>query len=271
MSRTDFGDDAGAGLAFERELIASSATDQMSEEAVRAAWSRFAVTLGRTATLAGTAPTQAAANTVAAGRRTLGWISLGALGGGIVTAALVAVLGWRGAPARMTVSTSSLAPSRTSDGAAAFETASNAATTQPAAPSAVGPEQPAPSVAERAIMGELQVVAPAPWRHGAHSAREVSAPTAAHLETSSSLAAEIALLDDARRTKNAGQFERALALLGRYRREHPHGELQRESDVLKLETLYLSGDRDEAARLAQHFLEAFPDDPHAAHVRTFVR
>lgn len=96
MTRDDFGNDERAEQAFERELIVSAARDGISDESVRAAWSRFAVTLGATATLATAATHGALGSGVAAGRSALRWISLGALGGGAVTALLMTALGGRG-------------------------------------------------------------------------------------------------------------------------------------------------------------------------------
>jgi hypothetical protein len=85
----------------------------------------------------------------------------------------------------------------------------------------------------------------------------------------SALAAEIALLDEVRRAIAARELDRALLLLSRYHREHPRGELSRESDVLAMETYSLRGDRSEAARRARHFLGAYPSDPQVARVRAF--
>jgi len=260
MSSQDFGgNDAGAERAFERELIASAATDHVGEEAVSAAWSRFAVTLGATAALAGTGttPAPAGASLVAGQRGKLGWISLGALGGGLVTAAFVAMLGWRGGHTERAVAA---APSLTSP--IVVPAASVAGTAPDASP-----------VSERAPQSEASPDRSTPRRAApAHDKRAILArQRAAGATMSSSLAAEIALLDAARRARDAGEFDQALALLDRYHREHPHGELRRESEVLKVETLVERGDRDEATRLGQQFLDAFPDDPHVAHVRTLAQ
>jgi hypothetical protein len=154
-----------------------------------------------------------------------------------------------------------------SDASAATDAVATAAQ---ASPSARGSARAEPPVAERAVP-RIPAAAATPKRHAAPRSREVPAGApAARPNPSSSLAAEIALLDEARRAQNAGQFEYALDVLARYQREHPRGELRRESDVLKLETLSRLGERNEAADLARHFLQAFPDDPHATFVRTFA-
>jgi len=259
----DFGNDVGADQAFERELLASAAADGVSDENVRAAWSHFALTLGATATFAGATTHGSLASGVAAGGRgVLRWLSLGALGGGIVTAALMTVLSGRGVPAAGGGPTSAATATATAS-PLARPTATHGDVAVPAVDAARTPKTgaaPAPNAHESA-----------PQRPSALAARPARAQGPTAPDVASSLAAEIALLDDARRAQSAGQFELALTILGRYQREHPHGVLRRESDVLKLETLAKSGEHDEAERLARRFLEAFPDDPHAAHVRTFVQ
>ena len=286
MSTNDRRGDAGSELTFERELIASAAGDHVTDDAVQAAWSRFAVALGATATLAGpAAPHGAAGGKVAAGgRAALDWISLGAVGGAVVTAALMMGFMERGGDtARTARGGVGTAAGVAGTGAGVAGTgAAVGSTARSVTPSADAEERTGaePSVSARAAQSAPRSGA-ALERRGPR-ARELSARAFAHGEvpardpagrsdTASSLAAEIALLDDARRASSAGDFDRALAVLARYHREHPHCELRRESDVLKLETLFLRGDRDEAARLAHHFLEAFPDDPHVAHVRTFTQ
>jgi hypothetical protein len=65
----------------------------------------------------------------------------------------------------------------------------------------------------------------------------VASPTAAAPSTSasgaSSLTKEIALLDEARSALNAGERAQAKALMDRYAREVPHGQLGREAAVVR--------------------------------------
>jgi hypothetical protein len=281
MASDDFGgNDASAEVAFERELIASAAADHVAEEAVSAAWSRFSVALGATATLAGAGATRPrpAAELAAQSRATLGWISLGAVGGGLFTAALFGVLGARGGPIPRVVA-SVPAPVSAIDATERAD-AGSALGASPAGRNGVTPRadtgerMEVPSASERAPQSDASSSAKPMRRHAAPargSGVVRTQGTAAPADTSTSLAAEIALLDAARRARETGDFDRALALLDRYHREHPHGELRRESDVLKLETLVERGDREEATRLGRHFLETFPDDPHVAHVRTLAQ
>ena len=278
MASQDFGgNDAGSERAFERALIASAATDHVSEEAVSAAWSNFAVALGATAALTSTGTTHAPAGArlVAGQPGKLGWISLGALGGGLVTAAFVAMLGWRGGHTERAVAAPSLTSPIVVPAASVAGTAPVVSSTRPSVTSDPGAgERPdASPVSERAPQSEASPDRSTPRRAApAHDQRAIwGRQRAAGANMSSSLAAEIALLDAARRARDAGEFDHALALLDRYHREHPHGELRRESEVLKVETLVERGDRDEATRLGQQFLDAFPDDPHVAHVRTLAQ
>lgn len=274
MSSDDFGNDERAEQAFERELIVSAARDGISDESVRAAWSRFAVTLGATATLAGAATHGTLAGGVTAGRNALRWISLGALGGGVVTAALMTALGGRGVRTTDSARPASASTTATSSmhAVSSVGAAIESSTAAPgAAPNASRPQRVEPSIAERSSATEPVDAAATPKRHAASPERDATTrPPAPHVDPSS-LAAEIALLDEARRAQSAGQYAHALAVLARYQREHPHGELRREGDVLRLETLSRSGAQEDAARLARRFLEAFPDDPHATHVRSFVK
>jgi hypothetical protein len=274
MSADDPAVDPSADGAFERELLESARGDRAGDEAVQAAWSRFALALGATATLAGaeTMHRVQGPKLGAGGHAALRWIALGALGGGLVTAALVAVLSGRGGSPKSVPS-------------AALSSAPLSSVTRPSpevavpSPVALNPKGEEPSArtspaGERADAQEVTSRPGASTRRGGApapaSGAVATSRTNARPGTSSSLAAEIALLDAARGASRAGEFERALAILARYRREHARGELRRESDVLTLETLFLRGDHDAATRLARHFLEAFPGDPHAAYVRTFA-
>lgn len=271
MNGDDSGSDASTQQTFERELLASAAGDDLSDERVRAAWSRFAVTLGATATLAGAATHDALASGVTSGGRgVVRWVSLGALGGGIVTAAVMTVFGSHGAPAGGVGADAAPVASVGSVAVSSAEAGPVANPLSEGTPKAAAPTQADPFVVEQAA-GEPHAEGVAQKPRATRRAHEANARgPAARPDTSSSLAAEIALLDEARRAQSTGQSEHALAVLARYQREHPHGELRRESDVLKLETLSGRGDHEEAASLARHFLEAFPDDPHTARVRTFV-
>ena len=94
----------------------------------------------------------------------------------------------------------------------------------PAAPSAA-PLAPAPAPPSAAPSSALPARSAAP---------PLAAPTPASAP-SSTLATELALLDDARSALRAGDRVRARALLDRYAREIPRGQLAREAAMLRAE------------------------------------
>jgi hypothetical protein len=246
--------------AFERELLGSAAADGLPAEAVKAAWARFALALEATSTLTHVAPAgrAAAAKLTRGARRAFVWASLGAVSGGLVTAALFGFLHDRSATRSAQTSPRSSAAIVSTTPSVAPPAAASATTTRERV--APGPETPGSD--GNAKYGARSQPPKRPATRAAAAVRSGRAST--------SLAAEIALLDEAREASRAGEFDHALALLDRYRREHPDGELRRESDVLTMEALFLGGDRDAATERARRFLEAFPDDPHVTRVQTFV-
>jgi hypothetical protein len=88
--------------------------------------------------------------------------------------------------------------------------------------------------------------------------------------TSSTLAAEVAMLDQARNAVSAKSGDRALDLLGRYAQKFPSGTLGLEAAVLRIEALYLAGSTAAARALAREFLASHPTSTHASHVRRLV-
>jgi hypothetical protein len=83
----------------------------------------------------------------------------------------------------------------------------------------------------------------------------------------SDLAAEVALLDEARRLLGDGQAGAALAALSRYRTEVPRPRLDPEARYLELEALVASGAAARARRAATVLIEQYPGGPHAARAR----
>jgi hypothetical protein len=88
--------------------------------------------------------------------------------------------------------------------------------------------------------------------------------------TSSALAAEIAMLDQARAAVAAKTGDRALDVLGRYARQFPSGTLGLEATVLRIEALYLTGATGAATALGRDFLASHPTSTHATHVRRLL-
>jgi hypothetical protein len=246
-----------AELEFERELIDSATSDGCPEGATEAAWARFAAAVGGAATLvtAERASGLAGSKLVRSGRAPFAWLALGAFGGAAIVAVLPNVFALHGAeptpsPAAPANSTSVSPPGQRTPPLKPQSSADRDAATAP----------PAPAVALRPSAGHSKQ-APRAGRSASTNSTPIPAGGA--------LAAEIALLDEVRRAITARELDRALLLLSRYRREHPRGELRRESDVLAMETFAARGEHSEAARLARIFLDAYPSDPQVARVRIF--
>lgn len=86
----------------------------------------------------------------------------------------------------------------------------------------------------------------------------------------SSLADELALLDQARRAVADGRAATALEVLKTHARKFPRGALRDEAAVLRMEAYVLAGDRDRARTSAEAFLERAPDSPQRARVRSLL-
>ncbi len=82
---------------------------------------------------------------------------------------------------------------------------------------------------------------------------------------------EASLIARARDALRSGDAAGALSTLESARGRFPRGVLVQERNVLTIEALAASGDRDAASRQAQVFLRQFPTSPLASRVRPFVR
>lgn len=84
------------------------------------------------------------------------------------------------------------------------------------------------------------------------------------------LAAESALVAEARDKLRAGQLGSCLALLQELDRKFPGGVLAQERSVLKIEGLTQVGQPEYARELAQEFSRRYPESPHLSKVRELV-
>jgi outer membrane protein assembly factor BamD (BamD/ComL family) len=96
-----------------------------------------------------------------------------------------------------------------------------------------------------------------------------SAPTTPDGKTSS-IALEIARIDEIRRTLAADRAKAAITTLQDYRRDFPQGVLRQEADLLSIEAHRRAGDRRRARVLASRFLAEHPESPHSARVRELL-
>ena len=87
----------------------------------------------------------------------------------------------------------------------------------------------------------------------------------------STLAAEVAALDAARKAAAGGDPDATLSLLDRYRYDFPDGELAADAEVVAIEAFAAKGDRAAVAQRVARFLALHPNDPHAAAVRRLAR
>jgi outer membrane protein assembly factor BamD (BamD/ComL family) len=88
---------------------------------------------------------------------------------------------------------------------------------------------------------------------------------------SSTLAQEVAVLDNARRALADGRATEALGALDRYERSFPRGHMGQEVAFVRMQALIQSGDRAGATLLAERFLQTHPDSPLAPRVRELLR
>jgi hypothetical protein len=227
-----------ADAEFERLLLDSARTDVgPSASATSAAWGRFSAAAAGAALISGSAVGLAEA-TRTLRLATLKWFALGAIGGGVLTA------GWFATrtPAPLIVTLRKVASAAPSE--------------QAVAPSAEPPSAPPPRAASTSAASRRSPI----------PARAVRPEPAA-----STLAAEIAALDDARSALASGAPHRALALIAAYRRDFPSGQLAREADALAIDALQAEGNHAEAVSRAADFTSRYPDDPHAARLRALTR
>ncbi len=132
----------------------------------------------------------------------------------------------------------------------------------PAAPAAeptpaIDPVEPAPVAAPLVLAPPAPVAAPPP------------AP-APPMTGPSRLAAEVALVDGARRQLGAGNHRGALDAISAYRRQFPGGDLDAEADVVTIEALIAARDVARARALGTAFLARFPRSPLAQRVHSLL-
>jgi outer membrane protein assembly factor BamD (BamD/ComL family) len=81
----------------------------------------------------------------------------------------------------------------------------------------------------------------------------------------------VSLLDAVLRASRAGSYDDALRLVEQYGRRFPAGELAVDAAVIALDALAGKHDDARVAEEAARFLARYPNDPHAAHVRSLIK
>jgi hypothetical protein len=123
--------------------------------------------------------------------------------------------------------------------------------------SAVSPPTPPPTQVVKSASAATPSVAPSIGSNAASFA--------------SQLKEENELTTHAREALRAGDYSGALAFLDAAQKKFPNGVLVQERQALEIETLWRSGRKAKAAALANAFLAAYPNSPHAARVREFTQ
>jgi hypothetical protein len=134
----------------------------------------------------------------------------------------------------------------------------------PAPPSA---QAPAPPPATSAALPTIDP-GPAPTAHRA--AASASAPAVAPAAPAGDLAAEAALLDEAREAVARRDGAAALAVLAQHTKTFPRPALADEAFVLRAEALAVQGDGARLRALATPWLASHPTSPYAPRVRRAV-
>jgi hypothetical protein len=135
--------------------------------------------------------------------------------------------------------------------------------------------EPSPAPPAMAISSSAAIAPSAPRSRPpaglAASTPNVSeAPAQAVTEGLSTLTAEAAAIDRARRALAAGSPGQAIDLLDRYERESPTHALAPDAQALRIQAEKARGNDVVAKKLAEKFLSLYPNDPHAERVRRIL-
>jgi hypothetical protein len=266
MSSQDYSELADA--AFERALLESARVDR--PPATADAWARFAAASAAMAGAAKMGDTPGRSwSWKPTSKDPWRWLAIGAVIGGGVTAA---VLGWRSNASPVAGHVNVAAGSGSSAPALApGARVVGAVEPEEREPSNAGNEHRLPARA-RAAQQVVRARRAAP-RASTRAEQEGAALPASALSAeraSSTLAAEIAALDTVRRAIAAGDYVGALREADAYPRSFPQGQLAVDADALAVEALAVSGKRAAARARAERFLAKYPNDPHAARIRTLI-
>ncbi len=135
-------------------------------------------------------------------------------------------------------------------------------------PSSVMPTQLVPEIMVEPVRDEVEDAAPPVASVTPVVERAVrttrGAPSALELRL------ELQALDEARSSLGAGEPSRALEKLDGYARDYPKGRLRMEAEVLRIDALFRSGQRELARKRAATFLKRHPNSVLASRVRIIV-
>ncbi|HEY2735001.1 MAG TPA: hypothetical protein VGI70_13490 [Polyangiales bacterium] len=235
----------GGAETLERELLASVQRVDVPEHAKQIAWERIAAGVA-----AGAAGTAAATSVSALGSKGAIVTTLSSPIGKLVLA--IALVGASGGGALLLREHASSPPPMA---AAIPELQPIAAKSVPAALPPMAADSPA-------LDPEPSAVKPAPRPHHRSRAR------IAHRD--SRLAAESALLQDARARLRDRDVDGAAQALAQLQHQFADGVLKQEREVLAIELFQARGQTDSAERAARAFIANYPNSPHCASLRQLL-
>lgn len=129
------------------------------------------------------------------------------------------------------------------------------------------PAPPAAAIASPAAITPSAPRSRPPAGVGTSTSSVSGAPSQAVTEGLSTLTAEAAAIDRARRALAAGSPGSAIELLDRYERDSPTHALAPDARALRIQAEKARGNDVVAKKLAEKFLSLYPGDPHAERVR----
>jgi hypothetical protein len=246
--------------AFERTLLRSARLDVAPENGAREAMQALATAAARLPTTeVGPAPL-GAEQLVATKLGALGawkWLGLGMALGGVAGAGAMAI---HRPPPPATPSMAAPVAVGAPLGAPVV-TAPSEPFLEPSPPAAISsPAAIAPSVPRSKPPAGLTTSTP----------NVSEAPAQAVTEGLSTLTAEAAAIDRARRALAVGSPAQAIELLDRYERESPTHALAPDARALRIQAEKARGNDVVAKKLAEKFLSLYPNDPHAERVRRIL-
>lgn len=235
--------------AFERTLLESIKLDELSKPGARETALALALAVRNLPVAEGAA--SPALSSPAPNVATSGvwkWLGIGALVGGVTGAGAMA----------------------------SYDRARLPAVTTTAASTSNLPNVARPLVGEPEVVAQSPLLAPSFVTHSkappvASAQRGAESPARPAVpDSASTLAAEAAAIDRARRALSAGSPSSAIELLDRYDRESATHALAPDALALRIQAEKARGNDAVATKLAEKFLASHPNDPHADRVRRLL-
>ncbi|MEO7032531.1 MAG: hypothetical protein ABI548_01765 [Polyangiaceae bacterium] len=263
MSTSDQLSGAQGDQQFERLLLESARSDELSEDAVEF-WARLSATIADAALISGAILGGAGMGPVAfaQAQRVLAmkWLTLGLVVGGAL-----------GVLATSTLHSQERAhaPPNPNLVASVRHSASAATGVSVVPPPASAASTLTPQEARRPPAAKGSG-----FGHGPRTStlERRSAPVSVHSATSASdLSAQVTLVDAARAAIADQYFGEALRLSEQYRVRFPNGELGPEAELIAIEALAGTHERTRVLERAASFFVRFPGDPHTARVEWLAR